>query len=349
MMKNVLKVGGVLAAPYLVEIIVSFLVWIFALANFRQMISGFFQPMYILVGIATIGSLQYIWGSKMVHYVFWAGLIAVTILVFQQIIVNGLQEFFRQFYVLFFSWGTDALPAMKIIENTGFSYFFTFMIIYLVYHRGKIKAPLFQIEMILSIFFLSLCFKRSAINALVLGILVSFLFFRRKSRKGKKILSKVINITITIFALCYVPFVRYDYFSKIAESFQIETSGRNLIYEIYAQYYEISPSYTGRGLGWVYNRMSGLEGLEGANVHCDYVRSYIELGFWGYIIWVLIAFSWMFFKLVKCDDKHNDSTIVACLVAMVVLCMTENIHFFFLAQLGLSAVIMSSFFYNKSA
>ena len=50
---------GIMCLPYLVCIVVTLGIWIFTFTGIRQMISGFFAPVYILICVFCIGVVQY--------------------------------------------------------------------------------------------------------------------------------------------------------------------------------------------------------------------------------------------------------------------------------------------------
>lgn len=81
-------------------------------------------------------------------------------------------------------------------------------------------------------------------------------------------------------------------------------------------------------------------GLESVNVHCDYIRSYIELGFWGYLCWMLLVFPLAVKRTVKGKNLKNDAIILGVCTAMALLRVTENISQLYSAILGMSIIII---------
>lgn len=337
-----IRVTGILAIPYIFNMIISLVIWIFSFVGVRQMISGFFEPAYILLTILATGGMLYVWGRKTVNYVFWAATLVFTYLVIMEISRVGIAEFLNQFYVLLSSNAKTTQRAMKNLENPRFSYAYTFFIIYYIFHRREEGNFQFVVKMAISILYFLLGLKRICEAALVFGLVLGFIY--SKSREDiRKYFMVMLTCAFIAFSIIYVPFVRYGLFDNVVQSLHVNTSARDIIYDYYSGYYEVSPSYMGRGLGWVKNYRRNLVGLEAFNVHCEYVKNYIELGFWGYGIWILTAVPGVLFLTVKRRRKrHRDeAVIVGVLGAYSLLMVGENIYYFYMSSLVLGAVIMA--------
>lgn len=144
-----------------------------------------------------------------------------------------------------------------------------------------------------------------------------------------------------IFAVVYIPVVRYGLFDKLVESFDIDTSHRDELYDIYAEYYQYNPSYMGKGLGWVQNHLKSQEGLAAYDVHNEFLRNYIELGFWGYLFWSFFVFPWIIRCSVKQKIPRSDGIVMGSMVYAAILYITENIFFFYTFSITLCVVIMA--------
>ena len=331
---------GIMCLPYLVCIVVTLGIWIFTFTGIRQMISGFFAPVYILICVFCIGVVQYFLKKKAVAYVFWAMSIAFFIMIIQQMREVGVGEFFYEMYVLITSASTDTLPAMRVLEGPRFSYCYGLFFIYFLYHRKDTSKGRFFLRMMVCIFCFLVGFKRSCVLATIWGLVISLIY----SRCGVFFKRKFVNILIVvflIFAVAYIPIVRYGVFDRIVEVLNIDTSHRDELYDYYFDYYEFDPSFMGQGFGWVQNHIEGQEGLYAYDVHNEYLRNYIELGFWGYIFWILSVFPWVIKQAITNKDQRKDAVIAGGMVYMAILYITENIFLFYTFYMVLSVVIMS--------
>lgn len=335
------KLNGILAMPYVLNIIVSMVIWIFGFVGIRQMISGFFEPAYVLLTIMAAAGMIYVWGRKTVDYVFWAATLTFTYLVIVEITAFGFDEFLRQFYILLSTNANRTLRAMKNLENPRFSYAYTFFIIYYLFRRKEQGNIKFIIKMAISILFFLLGLKRICEAALAAGIVLTFIY-RRFRHNGRRYFITAATVFFIAFSVLYLPFVRYGLFENVVQGLHINTSARDTIYELYSEHYELDPAYRGRGLGWVKNYRRNLEGIEAFNVHCEYVKNYIELGFWGYGIWVLTVIPWILYQTVRRKRWRDDGAIIGILGAYAVLLVAENIYFFYMSSLIMAVMIMAS-------
>jgi hypothetical protein len=77
-----------------------------------------------------------------------------------------------------------------------------------------------------------------------------------------------------------------DVFSLIEEA-GIDTSGRVVIYNAVDKFYEFSPEFLGNGIGFLTYQLSTYMNVGVNSVHNDFLQYFIDLGFWGYILWLI--------------------------------------------------------------
>jgi toxin CptA len=88
--------------------------------------------------------------------------------------------------------------------------------------------------------------------------------------------------------------IRSPLFDWIVDTFEIDTMGRQGLYDYFKSVYDFSPTFRGYGIGYVTRYISILTeqkvGIFGEHsfggMHNDIVTLYIELGFVGYSLWV---------------------------------------------------------------
>lgn len=335
------KAAGVLMLSYFVAMISSAIVWIFTFSPIRQMISGFFEPAYMMLCVACVMALAYILREKMVTYTFWALTTAFFALLVPRIIVFGIPEYIRRLIAYLQSEGMEGNGIS--LEDTSFAYLYVFFAIYFLFHWKEYPVWKRLIGMFIIMFAFMNTFKRSGVLALAVGFSIAFVY-SRLGESARKYFLNFIMVAFIFAAFLYIPFVRYGLFNRIAEALQLRTSHRNEIYAFYSQYYEFGLDYLGRGLGWIQRLRHQIEYLSNGqiaiNVHCDYVYYYIELGFWGYLFWMISAFPWVVKWAVKGKCVKKDATVLGTGVAFAMLRLTENISFLYSAVLGFSVIIM---------
>ncbi len=338
--------AGVLALPYFAAMIWSAAIWIFSFTPVRQMISGFFEPAYMVLSLFSAALIVYVFKENAALYSFWALSVTILLMMLQKITVFGFLTFLRQFVEYAKSMGKIAGGVS--LEDTSFSYALVFFCIYFIFHGNsseKEKWWKLALRFAVIIFGMLLVFKRSSFLALAAGFAAALLYSLCKGRYQKWFVN-LLAAGFIFFAIFYIPFIRYGLFNRIMEALNIDTSARTRIYSYYARYYEFSPKYTGRGLGFIWQLMGRAErfntGLQSVNVHCDYVRFYIELGFWGYLCWVFTVFPWLIKRMIKGISAGNDAVVLGVAVAAVVLRLTENVSQLYSAVLTMGIVITQS-------
>ena len=90
------KTGIILALPYVTAMLCSWAVWIFDFVPVRQMISGFFEPAYMILCIVCAVFLVYMLQDKAVEYSFWAMTAAFILLLIPKVRLFGAAGFLRR-------------------------------------------------------------------------------------------------------------------------------------------------------------------------------------------------------------------------------------------------------------
>lgn len=335
------KTAGALALSYLAAMLYTTGIWIFSFTPIRQMISGFFEPAYMILCTVCAAAAVYMLREKAVAYTFWAMTTAFGLLLLPKIRGYGVAEFLRRLIVYVKSGGMESGGIS--LEDTSFAYTYVFFALYFLFRRKEEAPWRLLLRLAASLFALLVTFKRSGFLALAVG----FVFAETYVRLPKRCRGWFLNAVVIGFLVCaflYIPLIRSGLFNRIMEALQINTSSRTRIYNYYRQYYEFSLTYPGRGLGWTHRLVTSAErfnvGLQSVNVHCDYVKHYIELGFWGYLLWMALVFPWVIKKTMKGKSVTDDAAILGVCTALALLRLTENISYLYSAALGMGVIII---------
>ena len=126
----------------------------------------------------------------------------------------------------------------------------------------------------------------------------------------------------------------------ITDSF---TTWRFSIWKSIEKYYEFSLLYTGKGLGWVLNWMKLNDIFNLKNLHNDFLTAYIELGFIGYIFW-LLSFVIILHRIEKTRGLNHACITISFFVYMFVNFLTDNIYIYISFLLPFYIVVLSLVF-----
>jgi toxin CptA len=241
------------------------------------------------------------------------------------ILENGFGAFFSELITLVvtFAGETGQVIVKAEIHELAFC-----LGAYLVYMLFKLKKNIvFWILLGLAAFCFVAAFKRIAILAIVVAVLLGWglTFISKRNDKLAFRLTQVLTIVIMVILIGYIAIIKMDLFSMLQDA-GLETSGRDRIYGAVDRFYEFSPSFMGHGIGFLtYQLNTGVgAGVGVTAVHNDFLQHFIDLGFWGYIIWLA---SMTLFRVNYFGKKgKTENAIVAfiLIVYLVIVSSTDN-------------------------
>lgn len=277
-----------LAFPYLFSVFFSMIVWVIDWSEPSIMRRGIFYALYQIIAVLVAMATLYLFGEKGILFNFGAMALANTITMLEVIRAGGAGEFFRQFIELMISFADRTGDLMIQMEGTNLPYSFgAFFVFFLL--TVTVKKKRYWFYMALSLFFFLVSFKRSALLALGVSLMLGLLlkFFRKIDLKFALNICEWVLVVIAVF---YVWMIRSGWLDLLTAEAGVNTNARDLMYDGLAAYYSFGPFYLGKGLGWT-TRMLQTGGIQLAvevtDLHNDFLRQYIELGFWGYLLWLI--------------------------------------------------------------
>lgn len=220
-----------------------------------------------------------------------------------------------QFLGSFLAYKIFDAPVVFSLTTWESVYAFSFGV-FAIYYAHKKRWKMFTFAMI----FVYLAEKRIAILAVMVSLfLLGLLWVFRYSKK--LVLACWGLITGVIYA--YI----YWIYSGAMEAFcwgaNINTNGRVEIYSRMAQEFEFSIGFPGAGLGIVEQLLEYWNVPMYGNLHNDLLKFYIELGFWGLLIY-LLSLGIMFYFVEKKFGKAQMSFFFAMSVYSMLLFATDN-------------------------
>jgi len=325
---------------------VSMLIALFQFTGLREMISGFFRTAYHLIGMGVACALIYLLKEKAVSCLFWALVSVFGLNAAEQIHAVGAGEFFGQLYTLLASFANKTGPAMKVLEYLELEGSFAICLIYFYCFRSRDGKGRFLLRGAIAVLCMAMGLKRGSVLALLAAFAACFLY-RLLPERYRRPFVRLLILALIAYSFLIIPLLGGGILEKFANSLGIDSKSRFELYRYYADYYEISPLYGGRGIGWVDDFVRNTGGVFGeylsANpVHNEYIRSYIELGFWGYIGWILSFFPWVLNKMAKTEDRDGSAAVIGCVVFMAVGATFTNVYTDIPRYMVYTAVLMAS-------
>ncbi len=192
---------------------------------------------------------------------------------------------------------------------------------------------------------LVLCWKRIALLGVV-GVLILWIFTNGKSKLIRKMILQVVLSGIIVSCFLYVMLLSSGRLYYYAAKIGLDFSNRKFLYDFISRFYEWSFTFCGHGLGFtgkylqsIAHTSRGLAIMNMQAIHSDILKTYIDLGFWGSMLW----FSWYIWvvpqKMYVLGGEI--SKYIYCLVAFYVYMTyaTDNTSAYYIFR-----VLMYSFF-----
>ena len=282
------KDACVYSTPLLVTTIVSLFIWFIETVD-TGVISRGLSSSFIYVNMLSFalgaGSLLYIFGKRGIWYNLIAILAANMLMIVTIILQNGIGAYISEFITLVITFAGVTGDIIVQAEIHELAFCIGAYLIYMLYKPKK--SIVYFVLLFLSLFCFLSAFKRIAMIAIAIALILGYLLKFVAKYHPKTASSVVIALTVIVILLLigYIALIKMDAF-ELLEKAGINTSGRVEIYNAVDKFYEFSPSFLGNGIGFLTYQLNTFMNVGVASVHNDFLQHFIDLGFWGYIIWL---------------------------------------------------------------
>lgn len=321
-----LKPTLVYASPLIITIVVSLFIWFVGqvdTAVISRGLSGVFIYNNMLSFTLAAVAFLYIFGEKGIWYNLIAILISNILMIGTVILQNGVGAFFSEFIKLIVTFAGQTGDVIVQAEIHELAFCLGAYLIYMFFKPSKNIA--FYILLGLTLFCFLAAFKRIGIIAIVVALGLAW---------GLKLLAKIkkdtamritvgLTVLIVLLLIGYVGIIKLDVFALLEEA-GIDTSGRVTIYNAVDKFYEFSPEFLGNGIGFLTYQLSSNMAVGVHAVHNDFLQYFIDLGFWGYILWLS---SMTIFRVCYFGKKGNTENAIlafALTLYLVIVSSTDN-------------------------
>ena len=232
------------------------------------------------------GAMLYIFGQKGVWYNLVAILIANILMIVTIIAQYGLGSYMSEFITLIVTFADETGDIIINAEIHELAFCLGAYLIYMLFNPKKNIA--YFILLFLNLFCFLSAFKRIAIIAIAVALLFGYILrgVSKRSKKAAFKLTVTLTLVLVIILIGYIVIIKAGTFELLEEA-GINTSGRVGIYESVDEFYEFAPGFLGHGIGFLTYQLNTFMNIGVASIHNDFLQHYIDLGFWGYIIWLL--------------------------------------------------------------
>lgn len=320
------KESCIYSTPLAVITVVSLFIWFVKTVDIgvisRGLSSTFIYTNTFSFALAA-GAMLYIFGEKGIWYNLVAILIANILMIITIIAQYGLGSYFSEFVTLIITFAGVTGDIIIHAEIHELAFCLGAYLIYMLYKPKK--NLIYFIFLALSLFCFLSAFKRIAIIAIAIALVLGYIlkFIARFNRTTAGRLAVILTVVVVLLLIGYIALIKGNVF-ELLEKAGIETSGRVEIYNAVDKFYEFSPDFLGNGIGFLTYQLSDFMNVGVTSVHNDFLQHFIDLGFWGYIIWLV---SITLLRVLAFGKKGNvDGAIITFMltVYLIVVSSTDN-------------------------
>lgn len=283
------KDAMVYCIPLLITILASLFIWFVGKVDVTVIargLSGAFVYNNMLSFTLAAVAFLYIFGEKGIWYNLLAILIANLLMIGTVILQNGVGAFFSEFVTLIVTFAGQTGDVIVQAEIHELAFCTGAYLIYMLLKPQKNFT--FWILLALTSFCFLAAFKRIGIIAIAIAVVIGWMlqFVAKFKQDTAGAIVTFISWLLVAVLIGYIVIIKMDVFSLL-EEIGINTSGRVDIYQAVDKFYEFSPEFLGNGIGFLTYQLSTNMNVGVSSVHNDFLQYFIDLGFFGYILWLL--------------------------------------------------------------
>ena len=324
--------------------LISLYIWITDLSKAASISRAGQKILFQTIIIIYCVFMCYLFEDRAINYLFFSMCAVNTAIILLEIPRYGIQESISSVVTCLVTFG-EAEGFMRALEIHDITFLFGQFFIYYLMFAPKGSNPEKRMRrwgVILSVFFMLVGLKRSILPAVLLVCLyVRLLRIARKP--GKFVLAT--GIGLFLFFYLYLYLTRSGILVAFLESLGINMMGRDVLWSLPNDYYELTPFWKGLGFEGVTDlvNMWYSEGLinRAYPLHNDILKIFIELGALGFTLWAGISYILYPAYWMTRHDTETGILYMAVLAYMTVTYLTDNTAFYFWSCIGLRLIPMS--------
>lgn len=342
---------GLLFSSIIIGIIIcSILIWIIDLQSFSYIMKGTSKISYQLLNIAIVLAAVYMFEEKAATYTFFGIAGANVVIILIGAATTGIGGAVSDMISNITSFGASDVilnsPFIRAIEIHDITFVMGVYVIYFLFFCPHEKYRYAYAGLALFLFFAGL--KRIAFLSLLLAVVFA-LFCKALGAKGKRRALIITACVIVAFCYYYIIIIQNGTFTQFCIEHEVELNGREKIYDYISNFYEVSPSYGGKGYEFCVQLLKSMHDTKDqvvdiTAVHNDILKMYVEMGFWGFLFWITGYYIWQTYWFIsRCGEK-----VAVCFMSisiyMLITYLTDNTMFYYWSSMVIRIIPMSFFF-----
>ena len=329
--KKQVKAFVLLLMPEILIIIYTLFVWIIYSYDNSYFSRGISNMLLYTVPIIQSLCIIYLYKDKAIDIIFKGTILNYTIVILFFVFQNGLIALFQTIYLTIFN-NTD---IMTVLEAHQVTFVIGILLIYYILNEPKKN----KFKIVISIFYLILGLKRILIAGILVALLITFIISKLKNKNIINATISVLGIIMILFSYIWIYAIKTGTLEKISDKESIDFMYRFNFYNSVSNVYEVSPSYIGKGIGfvskWIYENNNTTIGL-----HSDLLKKYIEYGFYMYGIYLYYRFNYITKKTYLHCGKRALLTYISLIITTLFCWLTDNVAGYYVYILAFSVICM---------
>ena len=343
------KAALVYSVPLLVTLVASLFIWFVSQVETAVMargLSGAFIYTNMLSFALAAAAFLYMFGEKGIWYNLTAMVAANILMIVIIIVQNGLGNYLTELITLVKTFAAETGDIIVQAEVHELAFCLGAYLIYMLLKPQKSKA--IAVLFALSVFCFLSAFKRIGIIAIIVALFFGLLlkWIAKYSEKNAVRLMYFFTILMIGLLLGYIGLIKSDAFS-VLEQLGIDTSGRADVYNAVDKYYTFSPSFLGNGIGFLTYQLNSRLHVGVSAVHNDFLQYFIDLGFWGYLAW-LVSMTLVRIRYFGSGGRTQDAVVTfSLLLYLIIVSATDNTMNYPLLTMTLAVLMIGGSFNEK--
>ena len=333
-----------------VYFLVSLYIWITDFSRTASISRAGQKILFQTITIIYCVFMCYLFEDRAVNYLFFSMCATNSAIILLEMPKYGIQESISSVVTCLVTFG-EAEGFVRALEIHDITFLFgQFFIYYMMFapKGSKQEKRKRRWGVILSLFFMLLGLKRTVLLTVIL-VCMYVKLLRMAGKPGKLILAT--GIGLFLFFYLYLYLTRSGILVAFLESIEIDMMGRDVLWSLPNEYYELSPFWKGLGFEAVTDlvNMWYSEGLinRAYPLHNDILKVFIELGALGFTLWAGINYIVYPAYWRTRHDMETGILYMAILAYMTVTYLTDNTAFYFWSCIGLRLIPMSYSYRNR--
>ena len=327
-----------------VYFLISMYIWITDFSKASSISRAGQKVLFQTITIIYCVFMCYLFEYRAVNYLFFSMCATNTAIMLLEMPKYGIQQSISSVVTCLVTFG-EAEGFMRALEIHDITFLFgQFFIYYMMFapRDSKPERRMRRFGVFFSIFFMLVGLKRSILPAVFL--VCAYVKVVRLTKNSRKLILAT-GISLFLFFYLYLYLTRSGLLVAFLESLGVDMMGRDVLWSLPNDYYELSPLWKGLGFEGATDlvNMWYRAGLINRPypLHNDILKIFIELGAMGFTLWAGINYIMYPAYWMTHYGMETGLLYMAVLCYMTVTYLTDNTAFYFWSCIGLRLIPMS--------